>query len=141
MMTLLSPVGDLEREIMNWLEIHIGMFFKINAALLALITIFLVWGVLQLGIPPNNPTTWTPYQWDMVSFLWKPTFIHSLALGILSFLCLKRKYVAFLITAFFLSVFLDNALGNIIEIYIYGFVYPTTNLWGIFTILEFILSH
>jgi len=126
---------------MTWLEKHINLFFKINGILMLFIAVFAIWVILwTFGIPNNGPSTWTPYQWNMIDFLWKPTVIYSVIYFLLAILCFMRKYFVFPAIVLVLGSCLNTSIGNISQIFQYGFVYPVYNIMGIFEILHFTLA-
>ncbi len=123
---------------MKWLEKHINGFFYLNGILVIASQVFGIWAILQLGIPHNSPTTWTPYQWHMVNFLWKPAIIDTIFCLILAILCFMKKYFVFPIILLFSILTIKGGVVTIEEIIQYGFVYPVANISCLIGIAELI---
>ncbi len=126
---------------MKWIEKHINGFFLLNGIVLLLIVVFGIWAVLLLsGVPHNSPTSWTPYQWKMIDFLWKPTLVYSVIYLLFAILCFMKKYFAFPVIALFLCFSIKGTIENVAEIFKYGLIYPVNNLLGVFGVLALVLS-
>lgn len=125
---------------MTWLEKHINAFFRVNGVLLFAGIVMGIWATLQLGVPHNSPSTWTPYQWNMIDFLWKPVIFDLILSLSLAALCFMKKYFVFPIILICSIYTLKGGVMTIDEIIRYGFIYPVAFLSCLIGVAEFILG-
>jgi len=128
---------------MIWLNNHREQFFKLSGILLCCIVFFGIWIILHLfGFSGDIFLNWSKYQHKAFVFLWEPVIITNVVFLVLAFLSFKEKFFIFPIISIFLIFKLPIAISSISQISYgdFSLFYIRAELWGIFVVLEFVIS-